>query len=86
MCWFFYCNKNFSFNKKQLDSDCCIIILDVIINDSDYIAIDLYNANTEAEQVSILSNLLVHLEKFDTSIQTNGSFLQGIFICFLIFC
>ena len=38
-------------NKQEIDKKGCILILDVSINDSEYILIKLYNANTEKEQI-----------------------------------
>lgn len=38
--------KNFSFNKKELENESFILIIDVAIDESDYILINLYNANT----------------------------------------
>ena len=43
------------------------MILDVYVNDSEYILINFYNANTEKEQIDVLNNILVLLEKFDTN-------------------
>ena len=42
-----------------------ILILDVSVNDSEYILINLYNANTEKEQINVFSNMFVLLKKFD---------------------
>ena len=39
------------------------MILDVSVNDSEYIWINFYN--TEKEQIDVLNNILVLLEKFD---------------------
>ena len=76
--------KNFSFHKKQLDNEVRIIIPDVTFDYSNKfltnILKNLYNASTAAEQ-SMLSNLLVLLEKFDLN-RTNGSFSRGILIFF----
>ena len=41
------------------------MILDVSVSDSEYILINLYNANTEKEQIDVLNNMFVLLEKFD---------------------
>ena len=54
-------------NKQETDKEGRILILDVSINDSEYILINLYNANTEKEQIDVLNNMLVLLEKFDTN-------------------
>ena len=45
----------------------CILIPDVSINDSEYILINLYNANTAKEQIDVLSIMFKLLEEFDTS-------------------
>ena len=46
----------FIVKKQQTDKEGCILILAVSINDSEYILINLYNANTENEQINVLSN------------------------------
>ena len=46
----------FIVKKEQTDKERCILILDVSINDSEYILINLYNANTENEQINVLSS------------------------------
>ena len=46
----------FIVKKKQTDNEGRILILDVSINDSEYILINLYNANTENEQINVLSS------------------------------
>ena len=51
--------------KQQTDKEGRISILDVVIKDSEYILINLYNANTENEQIDVLSKLL---EDFDISL------------------
>ena len=38
------------------------MILDVFINNSEYILINLYNANTEKQQTDVLNNMFVLLE------------------------
>ena len=55
----------FIVKKKQTDNEGRILILDVSINDSEYILINLYNANTENEQIDVLSSLFELLEEFD---------------------
>ena len=42
-----------------------ILILDASINYSEYILINLYNANTEKEQINVFSNMFALLKKFD---------------------
>ena len=41
------------------------MILVVSVSDSEYILINLYNANIEKEQIDVLNNMFVPLEKFD---------------------
>ena len=53
------------FNKQETDKEVHILILDVSINDSEYILINLYNASTEKEQIDVLNNMFQLLEKFD---------------------
>ena len=55
----------FTFKKQQTDHDGGILILDVSINDSKYILINLYNANTEKKQIEVLINLFALLKTFD---------------------
>ena len=43
--------RNFFVNKQETDKQRRIFILDVFIIDSEYIQINLYNANTEKEQI-----------------------------------
>ena len=54
--------------KQQTDKEGCILILDVSIKDSEYILINLYNANTENGQINVLSSLSKLLEDFDISL------------------
>ena len=42
-----------------------ILILDVSVNDSEYILINLYNANIEKEQINVFSNVFALLKNFD---------------------
>ena len=44
-----------------------MLIRDVAINDSEYILINLYNADNAKEEIDVLNNMFVLLEKFDTS-------------------
>ena len=57
--------EKFTVKKQQTDHSGRILILDVSINDSEYILINLYNANTEKEQIEVLSNLFALLKTFD---------------------
>ena len=54
--------------KQETDKGGCILILDVSMNDSEYILINLYSANdgkTGKEQIDVLNDMCVLLEKFD---------------------
>ena len=42
-------------NKRNDDTD-HILIFDVIIDDADYILVNIYNANTETEQIKVFNN------------------------------
>ena len=53
--------------KQYTDKEGCVLILDVSINHSEYILINLYNANIENEQTNVLSSLFELLEEFDIS-------------------
>ena len=53
--------------KQYTDKEGCVLILDVSINHSEYILINLYNANTENEQTNVLSSLFELSEEFDIS-------------------
>ena len=52
----FFGTGTFTVKKQQTDKEGRILILDVSINDSEYILINLYNANTENEQINVLSS------------------------------
>ena len=54
--------------KQHTDKEGCVLILDVSINHSEYILINLYNANTENVQIDVLSSLFELLEEFDISL------------------
>ena len=72
---------NFFVNNKKTDNDGQILILDVTINDADFVLINLYHANTETEQVSVLNNLSSLLPNFDVSLEKK-SILAGDFNLF----
>ena len=59
--------KLFSVNRQETDKEGRILILDVFISDSEYILVNLYNTNTEKEQIDVLNNMFVLLQKFDTN-------------------
>ena len=79
---FYIGTHNFVANNQKADNDGRILILDVTINDVNFVLINLYNANTETEQVSVLNNLSSILEKFDVTLEKNLIF-AGDFNLFL---
>ena len=72
----------FVVNNQKTDNNGRILILDVIINDVNFVLINLYNANTETEQVSVLNNLSSLLKNFDVTLEKN-LMLAGDFNLFL---
>ena len=59
----FFGTGTFIVKKQQTD-----LILDVSINNSEYILIHLYNANIENEQFDVLSSLFELFKEFDISL------------------
>ena len=51
--------------KQETDQESRILIFEVSVNNSEYILINLYNANNKREQVNVFSNKLALLKKFD---------------------
>ena len=51
--------------KQETDKEGRILVLDICVNDSEYVLINLYNAKTEKEQINILINIFLILEMFD---------------------
>ena len=61
-----YCRTGtFIVKKQQTDKDGRILILDVSVNDSECILINLYDANTENEQIDVLNSLFELMEEFN---------------------
>ena len=60
--------QNFVVKNQKTDNDGRILILHVTFNDADFVLINLYNANTETEQGSVLNNLSALLENFDVTL------------------
>ena len=73
---------NFVVNNQKTDNNGRILILDVTINDVNFVLINLYNANTETKQVSILNNFSSLLENFAVTLEKN-LILAGDFNLFL---
>ena len=53
----YFGNLNFLVNKQVGDENGCILILDVNIEEIRYVLVNIYNANTEVEQVQVLNEL-----------------------------
>ena len=53
----YFGNINFSVNKQVRDKNGRILILDTNIDEIRYVLVNIYNANTEVEQVQVLSKL-----------------------------
>ena len=51
--------RNFYCKKEETDKEGCILILNVCIDDSEYILINLCNAMTEKQQIDLLSKIFV---------------------------
>ena len=58
----YFGTEKFTVKKQQTDHSGRNLILDVSINDSEYILINLCNANTEKEQIEVLRNLFALLK------------------------
>ena len=67
----YFATGTFIIKKQKTDKEGCVLILDVSINDSQYTLINLCNANTEIEQIDVLSSLFGLLEEFDTNRREN---------------
>ena len=61
----YFGTEKFTVKKQQADHSGRILILNVSINVSEYILINLYNANTEKEKTEVLRNLFALLKTFD---------------------
>ena len=68
---------NFVVNNQKTDNDGRISIIDVTINDVNFVLINLDNANTEMEQIPLLNNLSSLLETFDATLEKNLIFAGG---------
>ena len=67
----FYGNLNVVVKNQFNDGYGRILILEVTIDDADYLLVNVYNANREQEQLKILQNLSVMLENFDSFCSNN---------------
>ena len=60
----YFRKETFNVKKQETDKKGYILILYVSVNDSEYIRINLYNTNTEKEQINVFSNMFALLKKF----------------------
>ena len=72
----FYGNINYSVKKKLSDDSGRILLLDVTINGTEYLLINLYNENTEPEQLNILEGVLKMLKDFQVLSEKNIIFAE----------
>ena len=64
----FYGNQDITAKKKLSDKKRRVLVLDTRIDDSDFLLINIYNANTEKEQVSVLDELTTILSNFENTL------------------
>ena len=57
--------ETFDVKKQETYKEVRISILNVSVNDYEYILINLYNTNTEKEQINVFSKMFTLLKKFD---------------------
>ena len=67
----FYGNINVVIKKQLNDKNGRILILEVTIDDTEYLLINVSNANTEQHQPKTLQNLFILLENFDNFYNKN---------------
>ena len=70
-------SKNNFIRNKLSDNDGRVLILDVDIDDENFILINLYNPNTEAEQLKTLSKLTEMLTKLNVTQNNNIGKMSG---------
>ena len=62
----FYANINAVVKNQFNDDNGRILILEMTIDDTEYLLANVYNANTEQKQLKTLQNVSVMLENFDS--------------------
>ena len=62
----FYANINAVVKNEFNDDNGRILILEMTIDDTEYLLANVYNANTEQKQLKTLQNVSVMLENFDS--------------------
>ena len=73
--------ENVTVKKQETEKESRILILNVSVNGSEYILINLYNANTKKEQTNVFSNMFVLSQKFDIN-KKNEMIMAGDFNLF----
>ena len=74
-------NKKINYNKIRMDNNDRIIFLEAEIDDEIFLLINLYNPNTEREQVKTLYELEQMLDIFSFNSYKNVFFFAENFIC-----
>ena len=69
-----YGNINYSVKKKLSDNSGGMLVLDVIIDGTEYLLINLHKGNTELEQLNILESLSKVLKDFQDESEKNITF------------
>ena len=64
----------FNAKKRKTDKEGRILILDLSASDSEYISINLYNANIAKKHINVFSNKFALLKKFDINKKTDKCF------------
>ena len=75
-------SKTFVVKNKRNNDRGLILILEVTIDDTDYILVNMYHANTKTEQIKVLNNLHLLLDNLDIH-QNEQITLAGDFNFFL---
>ena len=70
----FYGNQDITVKKRFSDKKGRVLVLDTRIDDSDFLVINIYNANMEKEQVSVLNELITILFNFENTLNHNVIF------------
>ena len=70
----FYGNQDITVERKLSKKKGLLLVLDTRIDSSDFLLINIYNANTEKEQVSVLNELTTILWLRVSNIMVKGVF------------
>ena len=74
-------NMNFNVLNKIQDNDGRILVLDVQVDDTTFLLINLYNANKECEQLNVLTTLCNFLSNI-TDLRCKNIIFDGAFNVF----